>query len=78
MNTQGTFYLCPTCFEVTESHAETHQHTMIEVKATAISDQRRQPVTDESGRVLSRAPQWFLEAIGTLRPRYPRMERQAA
>jgi len=66
MNTNRTFYLCPICFGAFESDGEHHGHRLIWCDAGEPGDDRRKPVVNGSGRITSRAPRWFLEAIGTL------------
>jgi len=70
MNTSRIFYLCPTCFEVSESEMGGHRHRVIRVDPGEPDDERRKPAMDEAGRLTSRAPRWFLEAIGSLPPRH--------
>lgn len=66
MNTNAIFYLCPYCFEVSEVEGDHHGHRMIRCDAGEPGDERRKPVIDERGNLKSRAPRWFLEAIGSL------------
>ncbi len=71
MNTNAIFYLCPYCFEVSEVAGDHHGHRMLRCNAGESGDERRKPVIDECGNLKSRAPRWFLEAIGSL-PATPR------
>ncbi len=66
MNTDCTFYLCPICFEAFECDGEHHDHRLVRCDPGEPGDERRKPVINGSGRITSRAPRWFLEAIGTL------------
>jgi hypothetical protein len=66
MNANAIFYLCPYCFEVSEAEGDHHGHRMIRCDAGEPGDERRRPVIDERGNLKSRAPRWFLEAIGSL------------
>lgn len=70
MNANTTFYLCPICFETSEVEAKQHGHPMLRCDAGQPGDERRKPVMDERGNLKSRAPRWFLEAIGSL-PAHP-------
>lgn len=68
MNIELTFYICPTCFEVFDTNDERHPHPLIRCACGGLDDARRKPPM-EGGRLRSRAPQWFLEAVGWLPPR---------
>jgi hypothetical protein len=68
METSTTFYLCPTCFNISESARECHSRQMIRCDAGQPGDERRKPVINGDGRLHSHAPRWFLEAIGSLAP----------
>jgi hypothetical protein len=61
------FYLCPTCFYASESPDIDHEHPLLRVDPGLPGDERRKPVTDHSGRILSAAPRWFSEAILQIR-----------
>lgn len=63
MNAALVFYLCPTCFFACEILDDDHEHTLLRVHPALPSDERRKPITDSSGRILSPAPRWFHEAI---------------
>jgi hypothetical protein len=67
MNTDCTFYLCPTCFEASECECMDHLHRMIRCDPGAPGDERRKPVMNGKGTVKSHAPRWFLEAVGARR-----------
>jgi hypothetical protein len=64
MTTVILFYLCPTCFDVSEKSIICHDHRMIRCDVDTLDDRRRSPIIDTSGRVYTRAPRWFLEAVG--------------
>ncbi len=64
MNAERLFYLCPTCFEASEIDSECHRHRMIACDAGDWDDERRKPIIDDDGHLRSRAPRWFLEAVG--------------
>jgi len=64
VNSEHIFYLCPVCFETSESGVEYHRHQMIRCDAGQPGDERRKPLVDDSGQLKSRAPRWFLEAVG--------------
>lgn len=58
------FYICPFCFRVCDSCEECHEHQMICCDPGAIDAERRKPVMDASGHIQTRAPRWYLEAVG--------------
>jgi len=66
MDTNCTFYLCPICFEVSESEREHHGRPMIRCDAGEPGDERRKPVINDGGHLKTHAPRWLLEAIGSL------------
>lgn len=67
MKSAYLFYLCPTCFEATQDEEQGHRHGMLLCDPGPPGDERRKPLADESGRLKTRAPRWFLEAVGWLR-----------
>ena len=68
MSTPHLVYICPFCFRVCASCEECHQHQMICCDVGALGDERRKPLMDASGRVRTRAPRWYLEAVGWVSP----------
>ncbi|HLF25264.1 MAG TPA: hypothetical protein VJG32_02915 [Anaerolineae bacterium] len=64
MNSGRLFYLCPVCFRCSEVEDECHAHRMVVCDAGEWGDERRKPIVDEIGRMHTRAPRWFLEAVG--------------
>jgi hypothetical protein len=68
MKTGENFYICPVCFQVCDSQQECHAHRMVECAPGKPGDERRKPVTNRFGRYASRAPRWYLEAIGRMPP----------
>jgi hypothetical protein len=67
MNASLAFYLCPTCFYASESPDGEHEHPLLRVDPGLPGDERRKPITDRNGRILSPAPYWFHEAINGTR-----------
>jgi hypothetical protein len=63
MNTSLVFYLCPTCFYACEIPDGGHEHALLRVDPGLPGDERRKPVTDRNGQILSTAPRWFHEAL---------------
>ena len=63
MNVSVVFYLCPTCFYASESSDTEHEHALLRVDPGLPGDEKRKPVTDRNGRILSAAPRWFYEAM---------------
>ncbi|MGD2156311.1 MAG: hypothetical protein PVG32_05520 [Anaerolineales bacterium] len=41
---------------------------MIECDAGEFDDERRKPPIDKRGYLVTRAPRWYLEAVGWVRP----------
>ena len=64
MSADFLFYICPVCFKVCEDEQECHEHQMICCDPGTPGNERRRPMMDASGRVQTRAPRWFLEAVG--------------
>jgi hypothetical protein len=71
-NSNDRFYLCPICFAVCESEiaCRAHNHRMIWCDPIGLTDEQRKPLMYADGRLASRAPRWFLEAVGALPARY--------
>ena len=67
MSSNTDFYICPTCFRVCETEMECHQHRMVACNPGDIGDMRRSPVKDPSGKFVSRAPRWYMEAVGWIK-----------
>jgi hypothetical protein len=63
MNTTLIFYLCPTCFYASETPDNTHEHVFLRVDPGLPGDERRKPVKDRDGWIISPAPYWFYEAL---------------
>jgi hypothetical protein len=63
MNASLIFYLCPTCFYASETPDDAHEHTLLRVDPGAPGDERRKPVMNRNGLILSPAPYWFYEAL---------------
>ena len=64
MENEKILYICPVCFQTCESETECHAHKMIECNLGHFGDERRKPVIDNFGNMVSRAPRWYLEAVG--------------
>ena len=67
MNASIVFYLCPKCFYASDVPDESHEHTLLRVDPGWPGDERRKPVTDQNGHILSPAPRWFYEAVAEIR-----------
>jgi len=76
MNNTSIFYLCPKCFAAFDDEPADHPHAMLRINPAVLDVEARQPVMDQNGNLQSRAPRWFLEAIGTLP--FPRPSRSHA
>ena len=55
-------YICPTCFTVCQTPAESHRHVVIPCYVGSPGDLQRRPMTDRFGSFVSRAPRRYLEA----------------
>jgi hypothetical protein len=65
MNAVTVFYICPKCFRVCETEEQCHEHKlMLECDTGDLDNERRKPVRDQFGHYVSRAPRWYLEAVG--------------
>lgn len=56
MNTSIDFYLCPNCFYASDFPDDSHEHALLRVRPGLPGDERRKPIIDRSGRILSAAP----------------------
>lgn len=63
MDQEQTLYICPICFRVCESETECHEHMMLKCETGEPGDDKRKPLTDEFGNLVSRAPRWYIEAL---------------
>jgi hypothetical protein len=63
MNSKQVFYICPSCFYACETSDDSHKHQMLRVDPGASGDERRKPVMDRNGQILTPAPRWFHEAL---------------
>jgi hypothetical protein len=68
MPTRCLFYICPICFQVYDTGGTCHNHTMIACTMEPGQEQCR-PIAGSRGHLVSRAPRWFLEAVGWVRAR---------
>jgi len=67
MAEEHIIYICPRCFRICESKDVDHEHPrLIACNVGEEGDERRKPITDEHGNLLSRAPRWFLEGLGVV------------
>jgi hypothetical protein len=67
-------YICLSCFEVFREAPPVHPHKdsmLIQCDPGEPGDERRKPVTDPDGVLLTQAPRWYLEATGGIQPRTP-------
>lgn len=64
MEGREKFYICPVCFRTCDTEIECHDHRMVECEAGIPGDERRRPVADRFGNYVSRAPRWYMEAVG--------------
>jgi len=69
-----SFYICADCFRFSETQDVCHGGLMMPCFAGEPGSLRRKPVWDERGRMVSRAPRWYLEAVGRQFPGGPRVK----
>jgi hypothetical protein len=62
------FYQCPICFKICNTFQDCHAHNMVHCYVEFPDDERRKPVKTPSNVLLSRAPRWYLEAVGRVKP----------
>ncbi len=62
MTETPVFYICPMCFRVSETQETCHDRPMLACDAGSAGDERRKPLMDNAGQIVSRAPRWFIEA----------------
>jgi len=60
INLKTDFYLCTMCFNASESPQTCHDRAM--VHCTDCGTEQRKPPTDSNGRLINRAPAWFVNA----------------
>jgi hypothetical protein len=63
MTVRWSFYLCPSCFDTSETPGDCHGRAMIRFDSSEMDLEECKPEIDEEGRLHSRAPRWFLQAI---------------
>lgn len=63
MNKDCNFYICPTCFRVSEEPAACHEQTMLHCSNLQPGDPRLKPLMDDTGDLKNRAPRWFVENL---------------
>jgi hypothetical protein len=68
---QEPIYVCLYCYQVCENPTSCHESPMLVCNPGRPGSPRRKPVVDRSGRLLSRAPRWFLEATGWIESQAP-------
>ena len=63
MNQDCNFYICPTCFNVSEKPTTCHDQAMIHCRNLQPGDPRLKPLIDNEGDLKNRAPRWFVENL---------------
>lgn len=63
MDQDEILYICPICFRVCETEDECHEHVMVKCETGQPGDEKRKPLEDQYGKLVSRAPRWYLEAL---------------
>ncbi len=68
MPDEKVLYICHTCCRLFEQFPDSHEHgDVIECEIGDLGDERRKPLVDENGHIMTRAPRWYLEAIGVIK-----------
>lgn len=67
MSEELVIFICPKCFQILESRNVPHEHDrrLIRCEPGSPVDRRRRPPFRQDGHVMTHAPRWYLEAIGT-------------
>jgi len=63
-DTRESLYVCVYCYQVCDNPISCHSSPMLVCRPGVPGSERRKPLVDRSGNLLSRAPRWFLEATG--------------
>lgn len=61
MDSEREFYLCASCFEITEVKKEHHRRPMFHYRGFRAGDVQIKPLLDTGGNLKTRAPRWFVE-----------------
>ena len=64
MDPPDSFYICPYCFQICEHDSRCHNHPMVLCTPGRWGAAARMPLTNPRGELKSRAPRWYLEAVG--------------
>ncbi len=62
MTTNLTVYICRTCHRVDQRPMTCHPGQSIKCDTGAFGDERSRPLFDEQGRLVTRAPKWWVDA----------------
>jgi hypothetical protein len=67
------FYLCATCFHVTETDPERHEHAMVIIlmihyPGYPVGHRQLQPLIDSNGNLKAGTPRWFRQRRETTWP----------
>jgi len=65
------FYICLTCYRICEDSGECHEHAMLFCRPGLPGSERRKPMRNARGEILSRAPRLCLEETGWSRSQAP-------
>lgn len=61
MDSEREFYLCPSCFDISDAEQEHHRRAMFHYRGFQAGHSQIKPVLDEGGNLRTRAPRWFVE-----------------
>lgn len=57
----AVFYMCPVCFRTSSKAEACHNKPMLHCSAGHWGDDCRKPLMASNGRLLTRAPRWWLQ-----------------
>lgn len=63
MAVERTFYICPVCFDISETAGSHHGREMVHYNDLPAGHEMLQPEFFLDGNLKSRAPRWFLQSV---------------
>ncbi|MBI2935717.1 MAG: hypothetical protein HYY31_02750 [Chloroflexi bacterium] len=67
MREPAVIYICRYCFNVAEVAGRCHDLPMVRCQPPPPGDELSKPLVTPDGRILTRAPQWWLQALSRRR-----------
>ncbi len=62
-SSQQAFYMCVMCFNASEEPGECHVRPLLKVECGPPGDESTLPVTTPDGKLVTRAPRWWVEQV---------------